>query len=229
MVQWNEYYWKYQLQPDSNIKAIKRRTILFLLVLASTLIMELVTPFGAFAGDIKTVQAAPFHTDCATGICSPIGNVIIITSSFVSIPVLTLFTSFIILITINLRHDYKAIHNDLKVSISDQSLDLEAIRQRHMDLGKLVKAADKIFSLGILVCLMWCIFVTSTSIYLLLVGNLHPIDRNILICALVFCLLPMMLLVAVGTSLNEKVRQIIDNKPYLRPFILFCNAGIFHC
>ena len=150
--------------------------------------------------------AAPFHANCSEfNVCTMLGQIVNITTIFITFPPLGLSVSAIILVTTALKNDYTPIHQDLKASLIEQSVDLEAIRHRHMDLKKIVAAADKNFSLVTLACLLWSVLLTCTCLYLLLMQTMSNMEKRMIVIMSLLCLIPTFMLVAAGTSLNEKV------------------------
>ena len=209
MEQWNEYYVKYQIYPEENIKTIKCRSTIGLIAVMVLLVHTFAMPFEPIGGEMKNIMAAPFNSGCSTsGVCSVEESVMMIVGGLIGTPPLPLTSLAIILVTTALKNEYKAIHQDLKASLSEQSLDLEAIRHRHMDLGKIVAAADKSFSLAVLAFLTWAVMFTCVTIYVLMLDDILPLERNLLIGVLALVLVPMLLLVGAGTALNEKVCEI---------------------
>ena len=157
----------------------------------------------------KQVVTAPFNETCHDG-CSMKATILHVFCTYAGFPALVVSAFGIILVTTALTNDFVELNKDFKSNLNNNCLDIESIRQRHMELGKIVRAADNIISCPVLIFLSWMVLNTCSFIYALLMHNNEmaaTTEGKIGITIFVACVFAMFTLVSVSTNLNDKVRK----------------------
>jgi hypothetical protein len=102
------------------------------------------------------------------------------------------------------------IRQDLKEEADKGNADLETLRFRHLHLARVLAEFDHMFSGYILVTFLWVITMTCSVIYSLIMMDITPAMKPIWFSGLLGGVAPIVIIIAIGTALNEMVIHIIE-------------------
>ena len=203
--QWNTYFATHNVDPATTIRAIQRRNVIALVLI----IILIVTTVGNIFHNLlqsavtKHLQLLPFFTSVDE---VPLGATILLLFVTVwSLVILSACIAWVTILSLSLRDEFQHIESDFESDCAEGSVDLESIRVRHFHLSTITNDADGMFSFTLLACLIWSLAIIIGSLYLLMITDLPPQFQMALALGAVPAIVPMFVIVFVGTKLNEKV------------------------